>query len=281
MRFFWLFIFLSGCSSFFYHPRPWPYDLPELHGLEYENRFFSSTDDVVLNGWYIKGEKWEGEGNRPFVVFFHGNAQNQSAHFRALLWALKRGVDVFIFDYRGYGASSGRPSPEGLYDDSLVALDFARDLYQDNKKSRQLGKFIVFGQSLGGNVALRAARDWQGRELIDFVAIDSSFYSYDDVAQAVSSRFAPLAIFSPIISWFISDRYSASEAAGELSAPILVIHGTKDNIVPFSQGRALFESLEEQREKWFWKVEGAGHTQVFHSDYKEYRDKFVELIEGL
>src|SRR5688572_11337453 len=119
-----LVILLAGCAhDLFYYPDSVMYDTPASAGLRYEPVGFRSRDGTRLSGWFIPAA---GEAGKGTVVHFHGNAGNISAHWRLVSWLPPRGYNVFVFDYRGYGASEGRPGPRGVFEDANSALDYVR-----------------------------------------------------------------------------------------------------------------------------------------------------------
>src|SRR5690606_22141072 len=108
--------------------------------------FFKAKNGNQLFGWYFKNRK--GVSPKATVVFFHGNAENLSSHYLSLAWLVDYPYDFFIFDYQGYGRSHGDPSPQKTVEDGIAALE----LMNERAPGRPL---IVFGQSLGGAIALR------------------------------------------------------------------------------------------------------------------------------
>src|ERR1041384_5905226 len=119
---------LTGCAQgAFYHPDRGLHDPPARLGLKYEQVTFASQDGTRLVGWFIPARGYaDPKRAKGTVVHFHGNAQNLSAHWQFVDWLPQRGFNLFVFDYRGYGASQGSPEPKGVFEDSLAALDYAR-----------------------------------------------------------------------------------------------------------------------------------------------------------
>src|SRR4051812_29836135 len=262
-------LFLTGCSGLFYHPDRNLYLPPDKLGLEYREFAFPSRDGTELWGWLITTKRKNPKGT---LVQFHGNAENMSSHFISLAWLVDLGYDVFTFDYRGYGRSSGEPSQEGTYNDALAALSKAWEL-------RRGTRFVIIGQSLGGAIAMRGLADFAHKDEVDLMVMDSTFVSYKDVARRKMASVWFLWPFSPLGIVLISDKYSAEEANKQSKVRLLVIHDEKDPGVPFGAGEELFEESGAQKE--FWKLSDGRHIGVFAKDRPRNRERFLKLIDSL
>src|SRR5262245_703487 len=173
-----LLLALAGCASnFFYQPDRVLYGTPAQAGLKYEQVAFPSRDGTRLVGWFLPAAGYADPRNaRGTVVHFHGNAQNLSAHWRYVEWLPRRGFNLFVFDYRGYGASEGSPDPKGVFEDSASALDYVRQ-----RRDVDPGRLLVFGQSLGGANAI-AVVGGGNRAGVKALAIEATFFSYSSIA---------------------------------------------------------------------------------------------------
>lgn len=257
---------LVSCSGMYYHPSPTKFYDPKDFGLEYEIRQFQSKDGTQLHGWYLPAENSKG-----LILFYHGNAENISSHFLNLAWITRFNYDVFIFDYRGYGRSGGNPHPEGIYYDSLAALEYAQKLNRTNR-------LIVYGQSLGGNIAFRAVQDSSVK--VDELILDSTFLSYQDMAFEKLTEIWPLIPFSPLAYLLFNDHYASARGIDKLqSMRSLVIHGEYDKIVPLKFGKEVFEKLKASR-KLFWSIPKGRHTDIFHRENKIWRKKFLDYLNS-
>ncbi len=275
----WPFLFvafalaLSGCSSLLYYPSRNLFFDPAKLPNHPRDVGFMSEDGTHLTGWYFRASEKSLEGKPPkgVLLFFHGNAENVSSHFTALYWILEKGYDFFIFDYRGYGRSGGEPSPKGTVEDGRAAL---RWLAANKPEGVPI---IIFGQSLGGAVALRVAGDL--KDEVDFkkIAVDSTFHSYRSVARKALSKHWLTWLFQPLAFVVMSDRYGPADAIPTLAPrPFLVIHGTNDRSVDFSLGEKVFELAAEP--KTFWRIEGGGHIDALSRDLQGSRAKFLEWL---
>jgi uncharacterized protein len=259
---------LSGCSGLLYHPTRGMHFDPAQFGLQPEEVSFPSGDGTALHGWYFKNRG----GTPPLatVVFFHGNAQNISSHYLNLVWLLDYPFDFFIFDYRGYGESEGSPSPQGTVLDGVAALEWAH--------ARGAGPLVVFGQSLGGAVALSAVAETAGRLPIRLIAVDSTFASYRRMARRVLARSLVTWPFQWLGWLLMSDAHAPDGRIAAIApAPLLVIHGDKDPIVEIEMGENVFEQAGDPKE--FWRIPGGGHTDVFLRQDSSYQKQFVERME--
>lgn len=226
-----------------YFPDPSP--VPRPGGSVYrdlEEVTLVTDDGVQLHAWY-----WP--GSRPLtLVIFHGNGGHRGDRLTWIEWFHTMGLGVFIPDYRGYGGSGGSPTEEGLYRDGEATVRWLRE--------REAGKLVYFGESLGSGVAIEMAR----RHTPAAVVVQSGFSSAVDVARR-AYPFLPVALL-------MKDRYEASKTVGQIGAPLLVIHGAADTIVPQQLGRALFEAAAEPKE-WYL-VPRAGHNDLPWVGGKDY-----------
>ena len=249
---------LSSCAhKAFYYPDRADYGSPAQNGLRYEPVTFHSADGTALSGWFLPAVG-KAKGT---VVHFHGNAQNISAHLGFVDWLPARGFNVFMFDYRGYGKSEGKPNPRGLFEDGQAALNYVRSRPDVNPK-----KLVVFGQSLGGANAIGAVGSGN-KQGIKAVAIESTFQSYSDIANDKLIGAGVL----------MSNRYSAEKyVAGIAPIPLLLIHGTADEVIPHKHGEALFAAAGEPKKLVL--VEGGHHIEAtsprLQNRYRDQLDKF-------
>lgn len=226
-------------SRFLYYPDRVPEDMPPPPWVPAgaEEVWMTAEDGVRVHGLW-----WPEPAGHPAVLFLHGNAQEvfSWSPVREDLQALE--CRMLLIDYHGYGKSGGRPSEVGLYADGRAALGWlSRNGIAD-------GQTVIFGKSLGGGVACEIAR---GRKLKGLV-LESTFTTLASVARHLFP-FAPE--YSPP-----AGAYNSLSKLPEISCPVLVIHGDRDALIPFSEGLALFKAANEPKE--LFVVEGAGHNDV-------------------
>jgi len=270
MRRLWLIVMLSaglvGCSGMFFFPYRGQVLSPEQLGLKYEDVEFPASDGTRLHAWLLPAE---GKALGT-ILFLHGNAENISTHIMSVRWLPAQGFNVFLLDYRGYGASEGEPSVEGLQEDVNAAM---RTLL--SRPDVNPDRLVVFGQSLGGSIAVYNVAHSPYRQHIRALAVESAFASYRQIAREKLADFWLTWPLQYPLSWTVSDAYSPSDAvAGVSPIPLLVIHGDRDAIVPLHHGQRLYELAREPKQ--LWVVSGGGHIQAFQ--YQTYRDRFVAYL---
>jgi uncharacterized protein len=245
-----LFSLTSGCSSFYYFPDAYQYIKPAQFKNTPEDIWFKSSDGTRLHGWYFKAQCTDGQTSPAVIVHFHGNGQNLTSHILSMHRAPQECFDYFIFDYRGYGLSSGKPEPAGVIEDGRAALRWTREKFGDKP-------IVVYAQSLGGAIALRLLGE-NTEPLVKVLVIDSSFLSYRSVARKIISKQWWTWLLQPV-AWLVADNSKSPEhVIDQLNInSVLVVHGDKDQVVDFELGETLFAALGGKKE--FWRIENGTH----------------------
>jgi len=207
-------------------------------GLEYEDITFKTSDGLCLNGWLIPGREQE-----DIVLFCHGNAGNISDRLESIRIFHNLGLSTFIFDYHGYGKSEGKPSESGTYLDIEAAWNFLLE-----KRNFLPENIIIFGRSLGSAPAVWLAKDVSPKMLI----LESAFTSVADIAAELYP-FLPVRLLCRI-------DYNNLKRIRSVSCPVLIIHSPRDELIPYSHGRKLFEAANEPKE--FLQISGS-HNDGF------------------
>ena len=241
-------------NSIIFHPDKKLDDNPSNWNLYYRDIKFFTPDGQKLHGWFFPLSE-----ESPVLLFCHGNAGNMSHRIENIKSLIKKNISVFIFSYRGYGQSSGKPSEKGIYTDGIAAYD-----YLTKSEMISSGNIVVFGRSLGGAVAIEIALKRKVRCLI----AESTFTSIKDMSKTIF----PFSIFSP----FVPNHYNNSLKIENVSAPKLVIHGRNDEIVPFDMGRKLY--AQAKGAKIFLQVHGAGHNDTYIVGGEEYFEAIRKFI---
>lgn len=260
---------LTSCSGLLYYPSGQLFYPPSRFQLAPEEITIPSANGAKIFAWYFQNRA--AKKPKATVVFFHGNAENISSHYVNAIWLLDHGYDVLAFDYQGYGRSEGSPSPRKTVEDGEAALRWAA--------ARSPGlPIVVFGQSLGGNVALRAAINLKDQLPIRFVAVDSTFASYRSVGRRVMARSWVTWPFQWLGWLLLSDAYAPDGEIASISpVPLLVIHGEKDRVVEISLGEAVYAQAKDPKE--FWRLPVGGHTDVFATQDPAWKMRFVERLD--
>ena len=213
---------------------------PASIGLEFEDVWITTSDKELLHAWWVPGT------GRNAMILFHGNAGNIS--FRLGEAALLRGrlqASMLLFDYRGYGLSTGRPSEAGTRLDAEAA---ARWLVAERQISTE--RLIYFGRSLGAAVATHLASEVRPAALI----LESPLPS---VARLTRLSYPWLA---PVIAPLMVTRYDTLGVLKAVKCPVFVAHGDDDEVIPFELGREVFEAAGEP--KVWYPVAGGGHNDM-------------------
>jgi fermentation-respiration switch protein FrsA (DUF1100 family) len=196
----------------------------------------TSADGEKLIAWFVAPR-----GNKPVVLYFQGNAEGLTARVNRFTWLTADGTGLLALCYRGYGGSTGTPTEDGLIHDAGAAYDFARARYPAKR-------IVLFGESLGTAVATALAA---GHEVAG-VILDAPFTSAAEVGAA-AYPFAP-------VRWFMKDKFHSDERIGRVSAPLLVLHGEQDSIVPIRFAERLFALAREP--KRFVRFPQGGHVNL-------------------
>jgi fermentation-respiration switch protein FrsA (DUF1100 family) len=227
---------------------------PAQWGVAYEDLFLETEDGVRLHGWYIPHH-----GSQQTLLFFHGNAGNISHRGASVKIFHRLGLNVLIFDYRGYGKSQGKPDENGLYKDARAAWRYLTD-----ERGVEQEDVILFGRSLGGAVAAELAAEVQPGGLI----LESTFSSAKDVANALF----------PVLSRLVILRYDFNTAAHvrRVASPLLVLHSPDDEIIPFHLGERVFQAANEP--KTFFRMRGDHNSGFLLSqpDYERALDLYID-----
>jgi fermentation-respiration switch protein FrsA (DUF1100 family) len=202
------------------HVRFTPADL----GLAFEDVRLKTSDGVIVAAWWIPAPSGRGA-----LIFCHGNAGNMGDRVGKLRLFHDLGLSVLAFDYRGYGASQGRPSEQGTARDMDAAVTYLRD-----GRGIPLDRTVFYGESLGGAVVIEGATRWPPAALV----VESTFTS----ARAMARRHYP---FVP--PWLIRVGYDSLSRVRGLACAKLFLHGPRDTIVPFEMGEELFRAAPEPK----------------------------------
>ncbi len=251
--------FVLGCrpeDRLIFHPSAEIIHTPRHVGLEFQDLYFTTADGVRLNGWFIPHRE-----ARQTLLWFHGNAGNIShrvENIKLLHDQVK--INIFIFDYRGYGRSEGSASEEGTYEDGVAAVQFV-----GQQLGVKAGNLIFFGRSLGAAVAAEMAGRRQSRALI----LEAPFVSIREMAQSV----VPLL---PITA-LLQTRYDNLEKIVKIKVPLLVIHGDRDEVVPYEHGKRVFAAAPAPKD--FYTITGAGHNNTYVVGGEAYFQRLGSFIE--
>lgn len=238
-----------------FSPTPWPRNDREILARGLRQDFIVPTPDgESLQAWHLEAES----EFAPILIWFHGAGGNLTDRVTIADRLRRKGVAVFLFDWRGYGRSTGTPSVSGLMTDALAARDFVGRHFPSSRP------IVLYGESLGGPLAAWAAasRPCSG------VIIENSFPSLAALANVLYSPF-PVGLFDPFslrtLNWL-----------NDADVPVLVIHGRKDQTVPVNLGIRLYNGLETPRALLI--SDSAAHNEVGLTDIDRYDSAVLDFV---
>jgi fermentation-respiration switch protein FrsA (DUF1100 family) len=222
-------------------------------GLKHEDIFFKTKDKLRLNGWFVPADQ-----SRGTLLFCHGNAGNISHRVDIIKIFNQLNLNVFIFDYRGYGRSQGIPSEAGLYKDTQAAFQYLLSRGDVDREA-----IVIYGKSIGANVAIELASIVKAAVLIS----ESGFTSAYDMGRKLFP-------YLPI-KWIITVKFDAKAAIKDITIPKLIIHSEDDEIIPFTMGEKLFEAAASPKE--FYRMQGTHNEAIFTAgeEYSLRLDSFL------
>ncbi len=236
--------FYAFQGSLVFSPTKQIVSTPHELGLAYEAVTLHTRDGVELSAWFVGAEN-----ARSTVIVCHGNGGNISNRMALVRMFNGLSLNVLVFDYRGFGASSGKPSEKGTYRDAEAAWR-----YIVNDRGIPPDHIVVYGESLGGAVAAWLAEGHKPGALI----LQSCFNSIQKLAFGFY-RFLPVRLISRF-------NYNTAEYVAGVSCPILIVHSRMDEVVPFSQGQELYALAKEPKE--FLEIEGGHNDGLLISEEK-------------
>ncbi|NQS99991.1 MAG: alpha/beta hydrolase [Candidatus Omnitrophica bacterium] len=228
---------------------------PSHAGLLFEDLYLETKDGLKINGWFIPQDQ-----AKYTLLFCHGNGGNIEHRIEKLLKLRKYGLNIFIFDYRGYGRSQGKPSETGLYHDTQAAYD-----YLVTNRQIKPEQIILYGESLGCAAAVHLASQQKTGGLI----LEGSFSRGRDMAKKIYP-FLPAFLFS--------NSFNSQRRIGKITAPKLFLHSKHDEIVPFVLAKQLYDVAPEPKE--FVELIG-GHNTTYFDDQEKYLSGIASFVERL
>ena len=243
-------------SRFAFFPSPGETTTPGDFGIRFERVSLSADGGATLRGWSMSHP-----APRARILYFHGNGGNLSVWAPILAGIHRRGYAVHAFDYRGYGASTGRPSEQGLYRDVEAAAAWPWETEATG------APLIYWGRSLGTTMAAYAAT----RRPPDGLILESGFAD----ARSLLRDSPPMAF----LSLFSSYRFPTAGWLETVRSPALVLHGDRDGVIPFAAGRTLFERIAGPKQ--FVTIKGGDHNDASPPDPNAYWSAIDAFVKSL
>jgi fermentation-respiration switch protein FrsA (DUF1100 family) len=200
-----------------------------------EERVLTAPDGARLVAWYGRAKP-----GRPTILYFHGNAGNLGNRSERFRKYLARGLGVYMLSYRGYNGSTGSPTERDNVADATLAYEALRS------EGVRVEDIVLYGESLGSGVAVQLA----AAKPVGGVILDAPYTSIVDVAAKAYPYFP--------VRWFMFDRYETLRHLPQVHAPLLVIHGEEDGIIPVAMGRDVYAAANAPKE--IATFPGAGHS---------------------
>ncbi|HEX9160454.1 MAG TPA: alpha/beta hydrolase [Thermoanaerobaculia bacterium] len=217
-----------------------------------EEQWITTRDGVRLNAWLFRSR----DANAPLLVYFHGNGGNIGERGPIAANLAARGISVLLFDWRGYGKSDGIPAENALFIDAIAAYDHARKLTSD---------ISLYGESLGGPYAAYVAKERGAQSVV----IENSFPSLAELGNA---------LYAPIpLGWTAPLALTTARWLNAAGAPVLVMHGKPDQVIPFKLGMSLYQQLRVPKE--LLVSETAGHCELANAEQQRYYDTVTRFIK--
>ena len=233
---------------------------PAELGRVFEDARFKAGDGVELHGWFFPADTNSPRARIAFLIC-HGNGGNISHRLELCAALLKTGASVFVFDYRGYGQSHGRPGEEGTYRDAQAAHAWLR------QKGFRGGDIIAFGESLGGGVISELAL----RETLGGLVLQSTFTSIPDIGAEIYPWLP--------VRWMSTIKYDTRAKLPRIKVPVLVMHSREDDLARFSHAEKNFAAANEP--KAFSELNGGHNEAVWEqTEFREATEKFLKLVES-
>jgi len=227
---------------------------PKELGLDFQDIFFKTPDDLTLNGWFILSPKAQ-----YTILFCHGNAGNISHRLDKIKFFNDLGCNVFIFDYRGYGRSKGRPSETGLYIDVSSAYDYLLS------RGINAQEIIGFGESLGGAIIIDLAFKNKIRALIT----ENTFSNAKDMAKFIYP-FIPYRVFS--------SRLDSLGKIKSITIPKFMICSLDDEVIPYKLSKKLYDAALAPKE--LMEIRG-GHNESFIDSAELIKKRIADFLSRL
>jgi fermentation-respiration switch protein FrsA (DUF1100 family) len=247
-------LYFAAQSALYYplrYPEGW---WDQQHAVGAKEIWVTTADGVRLNGWWIAAPD-----SAVATVYLHGNGGNLTHRVRHMRAIPAAGSSLLIVDYRGYGKSGGQPSESGLYADADAAYAWLTG------QGFGAERIVIHGESLGSAVAV----DLAARRPCAGVVLEAPFNSAARVAAGVV----------PVLGPLVMRAFDSKRKIGAIRAPLLFIHGDRDQVIPHALGQDLFDAAREP--KTLWTVAGAGHSDLVDVAGAQYRERLADFYRTL
>lgn len=253
-------------DKYFYYPHSDSSLTPASLKLSYTDITIPSTNNTSLHGWFLPAK----DGIKKAigtVVYHHGNDGSVGLYITRIPWLVEANFNVIMYDYRGYGKSTGKVTRKGLIDDAQAAIHYA--LQRDDLAHTKL---ISYGYSLGGAKSTVAHAEGRFGPRLVAAINESSFASYKDMAEIKGGLTAKR---------LTKDDYSPINYLKHTHLPVFLIHGSNDSIVPVSQATKLKASASNKKNIYYWEIQGASHFTTLTHHNNAARKRLLSSLKTL
>ncbi len=223
--------------------------VPEMRPIR-----LTTEDGLTLTSWYRPAQP-----GQPTMVYFQGNGGNIAGRAFKVRPYLDAGFGMLLVGYRGYGGNPGKPNEQGLYADGRAQFEFLEG------QGIRPESWVAYGESLGAGIAIQLAMEWARKSSIGVIVLEAPFTSLGDVA-AVHYPFVPARVL-------VKDRFESITKIAKVKAPVFIVNGDQDGVVPREQGKRLFQAALEPKEG-HW-IPGAGHNNLYDFGVSELVIAFI------
>ena len=234
-----------------YHPSENNYQNDEVK-FDYEEVYIEVENEIKLKSWLINKDLKK----LKTLLIFHGNAGDLSNRIYKLNELNKLEINILLISWRGFSGNKGSPTEKNLYKDAEAAIKWL------NKKNVSNNQIIIYGESLGTGVAVEMAN----KNDFNSIILESPFTSIENSAK----------IYYPYlpVKYLLKDRYDTISKIKMVESPIMIMHGEKDDVVPFSMGKELFEKANSPKQSYFTPDDD--HMMEFNSSLLQKIKDFIE-----
>ena len=234
-----------------YHPSENNYQNDKIQ-FKYDEIFINVDEEIQLKSWIIKKDFKK----LKTLVIFHGNAGHLSNRIYKLNEVYKLDINILLISWRGFSGNKGSPTENNLYSDAKASINWLNEQGVNN------GQIILYGESLGSGVAVELGKENNFNSII----LESPFTSIENSAK-IYYPYLPVRLL-------LKDRYDSISKIKMIKTPILIMHGKKDDVVPFSMGKELFEKANNPKQSYFTNEDD--HMMEFNSSLLGEIEDFIK-----
>jgi alpha-beta hydrolase superfamily lysophospholipase len=235
-----------------FRPKKLTKDHVYIFNKEFEEINLPTKDNSIINALHFKVEDPKG-----VILYFHGNKGNLERWGQMVLPFTKYEYDVFIIDYRGYGKNSDKRIETDMYKDAQLSYDYIKQVFSEDK-------ITIYGRSLGCTFATKVAGDNHPKQLI----LEAPFFNLTDLSRS-KFRFIP---YEQLLRF----KFRSNEYIPSVTCPITIFHGNKDDLIPMSSGKKLYEVSNKKNTDFVVIDQGTHHNLM---EFDLYKDKVKVLLD--